>query len=197
MLACLIASCLPRLMQMPPDIVTRSDWGAKPRLAGAMPHEISTVTIHHTGVMSQPARSLEDKLRGLQAFSQRVDKLSSGKEKPAWPDIPYHFYISIDGRIGEGREWQFAGDTNTEYNPAGHLLIVVEGEFDQEVPTKPQLRSLDRLTVWACKNWNVPSRRIAGHKDHSRQTSCPGKALDAYLPVLRTFVRNRIELAGQ
>jgi len=197
MIAIAAASIL--LAQTPelPPILTRAEWGAKPRLDGAKPHEIHTVTIHHTGVLSQPNRTLEDKLRGLQAFSQRVDKLASGKEKPAWPDIPYHYYISIDGRIGEGREWQFAGDTNTEYNPTGHLLIVVEGEFGQENPTRAQLRSLNHLTTWVCQRWSIPSWKIAGHQDHSSQTSCPGKALDAYLPVLRTYVRNRIELGNR
>jgi len=177
----------------PPPIVLRADWGAKPQLPGAKSHEITTVTIHHTGVKSQPARSLEDKLRGLQAFSQREDKLASGKSKPAWPDIPYHYYISIDGRVGEGRDWRYAGDTNTEYDPTGHLLIVVEGEFGSEQPTRAQLRSLEAMTIWACHRWSVPSWTIAGHQDHSQQTTCPGAALAAHLPVLRSLVRLRLE----
>jgi len=174
-----------------PPIVARADWGARPMLPGARRHPITNITIHHTGVRSAPARSLVDKLRGLQAFSQRAERLASGRWKPAWPDIPYHFYISWDGRIGEARDPAYAGDTNTEYDPVGHLLIVVEGEFDQETPTEPQLRSLDTLTLWAAERWRVPAFRIAGHRDFSAQTACPGRALDAYLPQLRNFVRLR------
>lgn len=183
----LVAAAMVAKMPMP-TIVSRSQWGAKTVGPGAKRHTIRFLTIHHTGVKSNPARSLEDKLRGLQAFSQRVDKLASGKVKPAWPDIPYHYYISIDGRIGAGREPIYAGDTNTEYDPSGHLLIVVEGEFDQEQPTPAQLRSLRAMTLWACDRWSLTSDLIAGHKDFSRQTSCPGKALDAYLPRLRQYV---------
>lgn len=185
-LACLLVAASPA-----PPIVTRTEWGAKSILPGAKPHEISRITIHHTGVKSNPARSLEDKLRGLQAFSQRVDRLASGKTKPAWPDIPYHYYIATDGRIGEARDPAFAGDTNTEYDPTGHLLIVVEGEFDQETPTDAALRSLDAFTVWAAERWQVPAFRIGMHKDYSHQTACPGRGLVDYLPRLREVVRLR------
>jgi hypothetical protein len=172
-----------------PSIVTRTEWKASPRLAGAKPHVIRYVTIHHTGVKSNPARSLEEKLRGLQLFSQREDKLASGQTKPAWPDVPYHYYISIDGRIGEGREWFFTGDTNTEYDPTGHLLIVVEGEFGVEKPTDAQMKSLKDLTIWSCWKWRVPSDRIATHKDYSQQTACPGAALYEKMPQLVQDVR--------
>jgi hypothetical protein len=173
---------------MAPDILTREQWGAKPVLAGARFHEIQFITIHHTGVVQNPMRTLEDKLKGLQAFSQRVDKLADGRTKPAWPDIPYHYYISVDGRIGEGRPWNLVGDTNTAYDPAGHLLVVVEGEFDREVPSEAQLKSLDRIVLWAAQHWSVPARRIRTHQDYAR-TDCPGKALQSRMSDLRNLVR--------
>ncbi|HVL38667.1 MAG TPA: hypothetical protein VM328_04670, partial [Fimbriimonadaceae bacterium] len=97
------ALCLALHAQDKPPIVTREQWGANPPVLTRKRHVPTHITIHHTGVPQQPARSLEDKLRGLQLFSQREDKLASGQTKPAWPDVPYHFYISTDGRIGEGR----------------------------------------------------------------------------------------------
>lgn len=175
-----------------PTIVAREAWGAQPRLAGAKPHTIELITIHHTGVKSNPARSLEDKLRGLQTFSQRIDKLADGRTKPAWPDIPYHYYISIDGRIGQGREVWFAGDTNTEYDPTGHLLIVVEGNFEEEQPAEVQLKSLNALTVYQAWKWRIPSTGIESHKDHSAQTSCPGKNLYPYIATLRAHVQQEL-----
>ncbi len=175
-----------------PPIVTRAEWKAAPRMVGAKPHVIRYVTIHHTGVKSNPARSLEEKLRGLQQFSQRQDKLANGQTKPAWSGVPYHYYISIDGRIGEGREWFFAGDTNTEYDPTGHLLIVVEGEFGIEEPTEAQMKSLTAMTIYSCWKWRVPSDRIATHKDFSKQTSCPGAALYEKMPSLVQAVRSAL-----
>jgi|GEM_PF-1225058 len=184
------------------ELVTRQMWGAKPALPGAIPHVLERITIHHTGVLSNPKRSLEDKLRGLQAFSQREDKLASGKTKPAWPDIPYHFYISWDGRVGEGRELKFAGDTNTEYDPKGHLLIVVEGEFDQEKPTEAQMRSLENLLLLVAEQYGQRTKSLSafvdlrGHMDFSTQTNCPGKALESELPRLRSWLRRSLREKG-
>jgi hypothetical protein len=171
-----------------PKIVSRADWGAKPPVLEMRKHEIKLMTIHHTGVAQNFERSLEDKLKGLQAFSQREDKLASGKTKPVWGDIPYHYYISVDGRIGEGREWRYAGDTNTEYDPAGHMLVVVEGSFDTEKPTDAQIKSLKELVLWLCVKHNIPADKIHSHKDYA-QTTCPGENLYSELGTLREIVR--------
>ncbi|MBL8087000.1 MAG: N-acetylmuramoyl-L-alanine amidase [Chthonomonas sp.] len=187
--AVLLTAMLPNVE---PTIVTREEWGAKIRRPGAQLQRISKITIHHTGVASAPLRSLEDKLRGLQAFSQREDKLADGRTKPAWVDIPYHYYISIDGRVGEGRRWRYTGDTNTEYDPTGHLLIVVEGNFEIEKPTDAELVTLRQMVLWAAKKFHVPVEEIKGHGDYAK-TDCPGKALIAELPALRSFVKTHMK----
>lgn len=194
LLATLLAQSMaggPPKVVWPEFVVTRQMWGAKPPHDFWKPHTISRITIHHGGVKSNPKRSLEDKLRGLQAWSQRADKLSGGKEKPAWVDIPYHVYISIDGRVGEARPWNMAGDTNTEYDPTGHFLIVLEGDFEQERVTSGQWESLKKMTAWAAKTFSVSWEKVEGHDDHSAQTTCPGKDLKRQLPRLRSFVRSQ------
>ena len=40
---------------------------------------------------------------------------------------------------------EFVGDTNTNYNPAEFIQIVVEGNFEKEKPTPGQLNSLRDL----------------------------------------------------
>ncbi|MCG9896240.1 MAG: peptidoglycan recognition protein family protein, partial [Fimbriimonadaceae bacterium] len=117
------------------------------------------------------------------------DKLASGRVKPSWPDIPYHYYISIDGRIGEARPPEFAGDTNTEYDPTGHLLIVLEGNFNEEQVPDVQWASLVQVTRWAAAKWRVPAYKIGGHRDFSAQTDCPGANVIPRLPELRRLVR--------
>lgn len=183
MLLCMIGAAT-----MPP-IVTREEWGAKLPLPldSLRTHKITHITIHHTGVDSNPKRSLEDKLRGLQAFSQRDDKLADGRTKPAWPDIPYHYYISMDGRIGEGRRSRYVGDTNTEYDPTGHLLIVVEGNFEIEKPTDAELKSLEQMVRWAAERWHVKAANIQGHGDYAK-TDCPGKNLKPEVVRLRELL---------
>jgi hypothetical protein len=170
--------------------VSRADWGAHAPVLPMKEHVPTRLTIHHTGEPQAPNRTLEQKLRGLQAFSQRDDSLDSGKKKPAWADIPYHFYLATDGSIGEGRDWHYSGDTNTTYDPTGHLLLVIEGSFDRDTLTTAQRRTLDIVVPALAKRFHIPPERLASHKDFA-ETSCPGKNVYAELPRLRELIRRQ------
>lgn len=71
--------------------VSRTAWGAKAPVLPMTPHAPARLTIHHTGTAQNHGRTIEQKLSGLQAFSQRADSLASGRQKPAWADVPYHY----------------------------------------------------------------------------------------------------------
>lgn len=175
-----------------PEILPRSNWKAKPGIIKLMkPQTPREIIIHHTSVKQQPKISLERKMRGLQGFSQRKGKVGK-RRKPAWGDVPYHYYIGVSGRIGEGRDINYAGDTNTKYSTADRIQVVLEGYFDKEKPNPAQLGSLKSLTLWLAKKYNVPSDKITGHNDHA-STDCPGKHLKVHLPALRTAVKNLAE----
>ena len=169
-----------------PPIVTRADWGAaKANHALMRPQTPQGIILHHTGVRQKPGTSLEKKLRGLQSFSMNPGKVAgTGKKKPGWGDMPYHFYIDVTGRIGEGRDPAFAGDTNTGYKTDGFIQVVVEGEFGAEKPDPRQLRALDALMAWLAASWKVPGSRITAHDDHAK-SECPGKNLKPHLTHLR------------
>jgi hypothetical protein len=170
-----------------PEIVPRAAWGAKPANTEMMkPQTPREIVIHHTSVKQQPKISLERKLRGLQGFSQKPGTVN-GRPKVAWGDMPYHFYVDAAGRIGEGRDVGYAGDTNTRYSTADRIQIVVEGHFDTEEPSSRQLEALGRLVVWLAGKYRVPAAKISGHNDHV-STDCPGKHLKRYLPGLREKV---------
>ncbi|MGQ0561257.1 MAG: peptidoglycan recognition protein family protein [Gemmatimonadota bacterium] len=189
--ALLLAACGGRpatpVPQAPP-IVARAEWGAADPVLPMVAHQPSRLTIHHTGVRSNRSLSLEQKLRGLQAFSQRDDKLANGKAKPAWADVPYHYYIDITGRIGEGRDVRYTGDTNTTYDPTGHVLVVVEGNFERQAPAPEQLAALRSMVQWLSARWQIPAKRIAAHRDFA-QTSCPGDSLYSRMTELRALSR--------
>ncbi len=171
-----------------PEIIKRSDWGANKPVGKGERHKIRFITIHHTATVQRSNVEIAAKLRNLQAFSQREDKLDTGKAKPAWFDIPYHYYIAVDGKIAEGRQIKYAGDTNTEYDPAGHALIVLEGSFNKEQPTAEQIESLKEMVTWLARKYKVPAENIKGHDDYAK-TGCPGENLKKMLPDLRKSVR--------
>jgi hypothetical protein len=167
-----------------PPIVSRTEWGAARPVGDAKKHKIALITIHHTATNQRADVPVGTKMRALQAFSQREDKLASGKTKPAWFDIPYHFYIAADGRIAEGRSLKYAGDTNTEYDPAGHALVVLEGSFDKVQPTPAQIASLKLLVAWLARKYKVAPANIKGHSDYAK-TACPGENVKVLLQELR------------
>lgn len=189
LLAVLLAGCVPaRYGHAPPgtDFISRSAWGAAPPVLAMQPHTLHSITIHHTATPQRAERPLAEKLRALQRFSQTESPLASGRTKPPWPDIPYHYYIDPAGRIAEARSLRYAGDSNTAYDPAGHLLIVLEGNFEEEMPTPAQLDALARLTRWHVRRWRIPAERIGVHKDYA-DTLCPGRNLEYYIPWLRAY----------
>jgi hypothetical protein len=171
-----------------PPMLSRKEWKANPPVAEMKKHTAQFITIHHTATKQKPTVSLAEKLRNLQKFSQNEGKLTSGKVKPPWPDVPYHFYIACDGNIGEARDLNYVGDTNTEYDPTGHLLIVLEGSFGEEQPTEAQMKATQQLVNWLARSYRIASDKIGTHKDYAK-TACPGKNLQSRLPEIRTALK--------
>jgi hypothetical protein len=157
-------------------ILSRKEWGANLPVSAMKRHEPKRITIHHTATLQKPEGSLKEKMQALQKFSQNEGNLGNGKAKPPWPDVPYHYYIAANGEVAEGRDVNFVGDTNTEYDPSGHALVVLEGNFEEEQPTEAQLASLRKMIAWLAVRFHVPPDKIGGHKDFA-DTLCPGKNL--------------------
>lgn len=182
----LVALEVATLASLPPEVAAAdSAGGAALRLR--VPHEITHITLHHTG-SREPLRPDEDpaeKLRGLQAWGARDRN---------WWDVPYHMLIDLDGRIYEGRDWRYMGETNTTYDPRGHFLISVIGNYGRQEPTRAQIEAIADLMAWAAARFDVPLERIGGHYDYA-ETSCPGEHLRRYLEdgTFRRMVEQRLE----
>ena len=177
----------PPLVPASVAFVSRAEWGARPAVPPMRTHVPRRITIHHTATVQAPARAAGEKLRALQRFSQRADSLASGRAKPAWPDVPYHFYVAADGVVAEGREWRYVGDSNTPYDPSGHLLVVVEGNFETDTLSDAQGRSLAALVPALALRFGVTAERLGAHRDFA-DTRCPGANLVAELPRLRRLI---------
>jgi N-acetyl-anhydromuramyl-L-alanine amidase AmpD len=154
-------------------------------------HVPRRITIHHTAGRQAPQRTAQEKLQALQQFSQQRSPLGDGRIKEPWADVPYHFYIAVDGTVAEGRPVRFVGDSNTRYDLRGHIQIVLEGNFEEENPTAAQYENLWKLAYVLARHWRIEPEHIFGHKDHA-QTACPGGVLYGWLPQLREHLAEHL-----
>ncbi len=164
-----------------PSVLSRDAWQAKAPSLKMSAQKPVAILLHHTGSPMKLKTSLAKKMQGLQRFSQAKEKLGDGRTKPAWPDVPYHFYIAADGKIAEGRDINAVGDTNTGYDPAGFIQVVVEGNFDTETMSASQRDALKSLLLWLSTKYAIKPSAILSHNEKA-QTACPGKDLSAKLP---------------
>jgi hypothetical protein len=155
------------------QIMAVEAWGGTPAVDSlAKRHTIQYITLHHGGEPFPKEKDPIQYLRGLQKWS-RTEK--------HWIDIPYHYIIDLQGKIYAGRDIRYAGDTNTEYDPAGHALICVVGNYEEIQPNEHQLRAVVFLMTMLTEKYGVSSDHIKGHLDYSKMTVCPGKNLYPYL----------------
>jgi hypothetical protein len=169
-----------------PPLVAASTIAGGANMRLRVPHRITHVTLHHTG-SAEPLRPEEDpvaKLRGLQSW---------GAAERNWWDVPYHYLMDLEGRIYAGRDWHYIGETNTTYDPGGHFLISMIGNYQRQEASPTQLAAIADLMAWAVKEFDVPLDRIGGHYNYA-STSCPGQHLRKYLEdgTFRRMVEERL-----
>lgn len=175
-------------------ITKREDWNAKNPVMEMKPHKPQFITIHHTGMPQKPEFSTKEKLLVLQNFSQNDSPMADGSIKKVWPDVPYHFYVATNGEIAEGRDINFQGDSNTDYDLKGHVLIVVEGNFNKEKVLPRQWESLKKLVSYISSKYDISRETISGHKDQA-ETTCPGQDLYRKLFLLKN--ENRVKIGAE
>jgi len=170
-----------------PSIFGRYLWDFEPPDESLMRRQTPrAIMIHHSGELRDYELTIDEKLRDLKNFSMKPGIITeTKKKKPAWGDVPYHYYIDWSGKIGEGRALTFAGDTNTGYDTYGYIQIAVEGHFDKEEPNTAQLATLDALVLWLAHVYRMDPADIMSHNDLIESTDCPGKHLKAHLDALR------------
>jgi hypothetical protein len=160
----------------------RQAWGALPPRPGGTPHTPDFMTIHHTAVVLGDNANAPSRLRAHQHYHQ---------DTQGWIDIAYHFSVDRKGNIYQLRDPNLVGDTATSYDPTGHFLVVCEGNFDEEAVSEEQLDSAALVFAWAAQQFGISTEKLAGHRDASSDTSCPGA--DLYRRVTSGDLRGRVE----
>jgi hypothetical protein len=164
-------------------MLCRDAWGAQPARPGGIPQPtLNKMTIHHTAAVLGDNSNAPDRLRQHQHYHQ---------DTQGWIDIAYHVSVDRKGNIYRLRDPHFVGNTATSYDPTGHFLVVCEGNFDEEEVTEEQLNGAALAFAWAAQQFDISPETLAGHRDNSHDTSCPGASL--YTHVTDGDLRQRVE----
>ncbi len=169
------------------EVIARETWEALPPLKRYVHHEIERITIHHQGVVFTDAKRAPERMRAMQKFHRSDEK--------GFGDVAYHFVIDPKGNIYQGRPYWAVGETGTDYDPTGHLLICLMGDFEKQQPTEAQQDGLTRLLAWGTREFNLKAKAIQAHRDFAH-TTCPGKNLYALIQD-RTIAKKVEELTKQ
>lgn len=142
------------------------------------------ITVHHEGGKVLPdTASAATRLKNIQTWCMGPDR--------KWADIPYHYLIAPDGTVYEGRNPLTVGETNTEYDPSGHLLICFLGNYGQQKMNQQLLDVLSRLIAHFCIQYKIDPETITTHRDHSKMTTCPGENIYPYFK--NGYVKQRVK----
>lgn len=162
----------------------RAAWGARASRCTDGDPSKNRMAIHHTVTPSSgdPA----SRLRGIQNYHM---------DTRGWCDTGYHFLVSIDGTVWEGRPLDFLGAHVGGHN-TGNVGISFIGCFHSSdcsdwTPFMPPDAMIDGASAVVGRlsslyDIALDAEHVKGHRDHPDQgTSCPGDFLHARLGDIR------------
>ncbi|WP_157774737.1 peptidoglycan recognition protein family protein [Melittangium boletus] len=193
-------------VQFQATVISREQWGARPpdKSKGwdEYPKNASLplyrIVVHHTAEpQHQTARQLQDKEMDDAGYS----------------DMPYHFVITGNGKIHEGREMDVVGahaglikgNKDIKKDPDyGSIGIVLTGDFESRIqngwspdtPTNAQLTSLQLLVNHLVQQYQLDPANILKHRDVERGgkvTVCPGGKLASHVDLIRTRTQKTVK----
>ena len=156
------------------EVLCRDAVGLLAARDGGRHHHLARLTLHHSALPLTDDRAAPAQLRRHQRFHH----------EQGWVDIAYHFAVDRRGNVYELRDPAVASDTFTDYDPAGHLGVVCEGDYSQQHPTEAMLEATALVLAHAATAYRLAPSTLAGHRDHA-PTGCPGDHLAVHLPELK------------
>lgn len=163
----------------------RETWNATTPTCSTPETSKENITIHHTAGNGMGDVAMI--IKQIQMFHITAN---------GWCDIGYHFLVSSDGAIWEGRALETLG-AHVSSNNARNIGISFLGCFDEEasceplfpkVPTTVSLEKTQALVATLSDIFSIPLNptHLKGHRDFSSAaTTCPGDALHANLDFFR------------
>ena len=167
--------------EMPFTVVRRETWKAAPPKASYTPHTPKMFTLHHT--QGNSPKNFDEAVQEMQ-FIQDYHQNGRG-----WIDIAYHFLISPQGDIFEGRPINVVGAHVLNWN-TGNVGISIMGNYHppvNQVPTKETLSSFVEMGKYLKSTYNITVSSFYAHRDIG-STDCPGDILYAHMPELKDLI---------
>lgn len=179
---------------------------------------VTHLVVHHT-----VNANTEPKDGGWPAAVRAIWYWHAVQQPNAWGDMGYNYLVDPNGVLYEGRaggDDVIAGHTYT-FN-AATLGFAFIGTYSTVEPSAAAIAAAERLFAWksgqkgfhpsesgdlyhTCENSYVFQQRLAGHRDFVglacpgyqdlNNTSCPGNALHALLPRIRTETEQLLDAA--
>ena len=166
---------------MPFAVVRRATWKAAPPKEPYTPHAPKIFTLHHT--QGNSPKNYEAAVQEMQ-FIQDYHQNGRG-----WIDIGYHFLISPQGDIFEGRPVNVVGAHVKDRN-TGNVGISIMGNYHppaSQVPTKEAISSITKLGKYIKSTYDISVSSFYAHRDIG-PTDCPGDELYKRMPELKRLI---------
>ncbi len=166
-------------------VVSRELLGLPDPAPGGTAHTITGLMLHHTAAPVVAPADAPARFRGH----------ARGHRDAGFVDIAYHWGVDTGGNVYELRDETIAGETFTDYDPAGWFLVVCEGNFEEAEPTDAMLAAVADVFAAGAARHGVAPATLVGHRDRAA-TACPGGNLQAQLPTLVAMVEERLAAGG-
>jgi hypothetical protein len=173
-----------------PAIIPRADWGALPpdheadnetgffsqeNIEGWRVYDPDIRSIYKTLVVHHSVVDEGDDLSTLLAIQQLH------RQERGWADVAYHYFISKEGIVYEGRAVNVRGAHVAGYN-TGSVGVCLLGNYMEDTPSEAMLLSLYSLGAWLAVRLQLT--HVAGHGDFNAETVCPGGNVTPYIGEL-------------
>ncbi|MET9733475.1 peptidoglycan recognition protein [Streptomyces sp. NPDC006458] len=205
-----------------PPILTRADWGADEDLSpdpSEYNADVKAVFVHHTAGAAYDCSESTSIIRGIYAY--HTSPTSQGGN--GWNDIGYNFLVDKCGTIYEGRkggvDLPVLGAHTFGFNRESAGISVL-GDYTTAGASNEALTSVARVAAWKLGQYGADPAgtvdlnagmtqknykgtqftagtkytfdRISAHRD-GFNSECPGNALYAQLPAIRTLAAGPVQ----
>jgi len=171
----------PEPLKFPFKITLREDWHAAAPGHAFIADTPRLATLHHTaGNYPADYKEAAEEIGFIQDYHQSGEDI----------DIGYHFLISPQGDIFEGRPLGTLGAHSSKRN-TGNVGISVMGNYQKESAARPvtpeALAAIAAIGKYLRENYAVSISSFYGHRDIN-QTLCPGAVLYSKMPEIKNLI---------